>query len=257
MIIDIRREAARYYDLNGGPDDLRFYRDRITSQETKVFELGCGTGRLLIPLAESCAFVHGVDLSDAMIAICMEKLERAKLPSSKVKVELGDITQLRLDQRFELVTAPFRVLQNLETDAEVDAFFETIRSHLAPGGTALITAFRPNRSKEELKRLWPDEQEYLCWEKQIDGDLITCHETKPRINEERMVLYPKLIFRQRRGSELLDEATLKLTMRCYYADEFEQLVRDRGFEIVNRWGGYAGEAYGEGPELILEFREMS
>ncbi|MCP5023541.1 MAG: hypothetical protein GY930_17450 [bacterium] len=72
-----------------------------------------------------------------------------------------------------------------------------------------------------------------------------------------MVLYPKLIFRQRRGSELLDEATLKLTMRCYYADEFEQLVRDRGFEIVNRWGGYAGEAYGEGPEPILEFREMS
>ncbi|MCP5023540.1 MAG: class I SAM-dependent methyltransferase [bacterium] len=94
MTIDIRREAARYYDLNGGPDDLIFYRDRITSLETKVFELGCGTGRLSIPLAESCAFVHGVDLSDAMISICMEKLEHAKLLSSKVKVELGDITQL-------------------------------------------------------------------------------------------------------------------------------------------------------------------
>ena len=46
-------------------------------------------------------------------------------------------------------------------------------------------------------------------------------------------------------------------MRCYYPDEFEQLITGHGFEIVHRWGGYAGEIYGEGPELVIEFRESS
>ena len=46
-------------------------------------------------------------------------------------------------------------------------------------------------------------------------------------------------------------------MRCYYPDEFEQLINGHGFEIVQRWGGYAGEIYGEGPELVIEFREGS
>ena len=42
-------------------------------------------------------------------------------------------------------------------------------------------------------------------------------------------------------------------MRCYYPDEFEALIVDHGFEIVGRWGGYQGEPYGEGPELVLQF----
>ena len=46
-------------------------------------------------------------------------------------------------------------------------------------------------------------------------------------------------------------------MRCYYPDEFEDLVRSQGFEVLDRWGGYAGEAYGQGGELILAFGDSS
>jgi hypothetical protein len=42
-------------------------------------------------------------------------------------------------------------------------------------------------------------------------------------------------------------------MRCYYPEQLLSLIADQGFLIVNRWGGYAGEPYGEGPELIVEF----
>ena len=75
MPIDIRTEAVRYYDLNPTMfDDIPFYRDRISSREMSVLELGCGTGRVLVPLVQDCAFIHGVDVSEAMAVICRKKL---------------------------------------------------------------------------------------------------------------------------------------------------------------------------------------
>ena len=73
------------------------------------------------------------------------------------------------------------------------------------------------------------------------------------MNAERFILYPEIIYRYYEGEELHDETVLKIAMRCYYPEQFEQRILDHGFQIINRWGGYQGEAYGEGPELILQF----
>jgi hypothetical protein len=56
---------------------------------------------------------------------------------------------------------------------------------------------------------------------------------------------------------LAEESLLRLVMRCYYPETFEQLIVDHGFAILNRWGGYEGEIYGQGPELVIQFREGS
>ena len=69
-----------------------------------------------------------------------------------------------------------------------------------------------------------------------------------------MVLYPELDYRSYRGNDLTEEVVLKIVMRCYYPEEFTQTILKHGFEVVNRWGGYSGERYGEGPELVVEFR---
>ena len=73
---------------------------------------------------------------------------------------------------------------------------------------------------------------------------------------EHLVLYPELIYRMFIAGQLAEEAVLKLVMRCYYPDTFERLIQDHGFVILNRWGGYAGEAYGQGPELVIQFCEQ-
>jgi hypothetical protein len=52
----------------------------------------------------------------------------------------------------------------------------------------------------------------------------------------------------------INEALLKIAMRCYYPDQFEKLIADHGFQIMCRWGGYQGEAYGQGPELVIQFK---
>jgi len=62
-----------------------------------------------------------------MIFICHEKLVKAGVPQTKARIIEGDITDFKLDRTFDLIIAPFRVLQNLETDQEVDGLFQCIR----------------------------------------------------------------------------------------------------------------------------------
>ncbi len=93
MLTDPRAEAARYYDLNPhAPNDIPFYEARVTSPAAHILELGCGTGRVLVPLARSCGYIHGIDASEAMLDLCRSKLLAAGIPPNKAKVEVRDIT---------------------------------------------------------------------------------------------------------------------------------------------------------------------
>ncbi len=258
MPIDIRSDAARYYDLNPEMlDDIGFYRDRIPSPEASILELGCGTGRVLLPLLRNCGYIHGVDASEAMISICMEKLSRASISSSRATVQTGDITDIDLGRPFDLIIAPYRVFQNLETDSECEALFKTVRKHLAPAGKCVLNVFKPNSDPEALRREWVQEEEYPCWEVPIEDGRITCHGRNARMDPERMVLYPEIIYRTYFREHLTEEVVLKVLMRCYYPEEFTATILNHGFDILKCWGGYLGEPYGEGPELVVEFRNPS
>jgi SAM-dependent methyltransferase len=254
MSTDTRAQAAKYYDLSpDSPADVPFYRSLIPSPEARVLELGCGTGRVLVSLAGGCGYIHGLDLSEAMIAICRKKLEAAGLAATKAQVAVKDITHFALNQTFDLIIAPYRVLQNLETDAAVSGLFRCLRQHLTPGGSCILNVFRPNGDPDTLRREWCSEQEKLCWEVTVEGGRVTCHDRRPRMDPDKLVLYPELIYRRYHGKALVDEAVLQIAMRCYYPDEFVQLIVKHGFRVLQQWGGYAGERYGQGSELVVQF----
>jgi SAM-dependent methyltransferase len=254
MSTDTRAQAAQYYDLNPDiPADVSFYQERIPSHEARVLELGCGTGRVLVPLAARCGYIHGLDLSEAMVAVCRRKLQAAGVMPTKAQVEVQDITNFALHQRFDLIIAPYRVLQNLETDAAVTGLFRGIRQHLTPGGSCILNVFRPHSDPETLRRDWCTEQETLEWEVAIEGGRVTCHDRRPRMDPEKLILYPELIYRRYHGEAMVDEAVLKIAMRCYYSEEFVQLIINQGFRVLQQWGGYKGESYGQGSELVVQF----
>jgi SAM-dependent methyltransferase len=207
----------------------------------------------LLPLAEKCGYIHGLDLSEAMVAVCRRKLAAAGIAPTKAQVEVQDITNFALNQTFDLIIAPYRVLQNLETDAAVTGLFRCIRQHLTPGGSCILNVFRPYADPETLRREWCTEQETLEWEVAVEGERVTCHDRRPRMDPEKMILYPELIYRRYRGEALIDEAVLKIAMRCYYPEGFVQLILTQGFRVLQQWGGYCGEPYGQGSELVVQF----
>lgn len=256
MKIDIRTEAAKYYDSNPSfLNDIPFYQKLMPSPNSSVLELGCGTGRVTLALVPYCQFIQGVDISPAMISLCREKLGKAGIPQTKAQIIECDIAEFDLDQTFDLIIAPFRVFQNLETDQEVEGLFRCIRKHLAPNGTCVLNVFRPFREPKELQKLWATMEENLDWEVHLEGGRLACYSRRAFMDVEKLILYPELIYRKYEGDTLVEESLLKIVMRCYYPDTFEKLIVEHGYTILNRWGGYEGEVYGQGPELVIQFSD--
>ena len=255
---DIRRNIARYYDIGATrTNDIDFYVSHILPDDPTVLEIGCGTGRVLIPLSRHCDLIVGVDNSDSMLDLCVEKLDRDQTSKNNAELFCGDITCLALEKKFGLIIAPFRVFQNIDTDEKVDAFFRTIHRHLSPNGSCILNVFRPNAPARDLLETWKNHDESFAWEKPCGNGLLRHYYRRKKIKREPLVLYPELIYRYYENEKLIDEASAIVPMRVYYAGEFRELVQNQGFDIVGTWGGYSGEKYGEGPELLVKFKEGS
>jgi hypothetical protein len=116
-----------------------------------------------------------------------------------------------------------------------------------------LNVFHPQGGFAGVQQAWATATEICRWEVTIDGVRLRCEERWLRLDPERHILYPELIYRRYIGGAWVEDAVLQIPRRCYAPDQFAQVILDHGFRIVQRWGGYAGERYGEGPELVVQF----
>lgn len=132
-------EYAPFYDWENartvGRRDVRFWQDLARRIGGRVLELGCGTGRLSLPVGRTGVRFVGVDRSAAMIARARRRIRRARL-SDRVSLVRGDIRALpfRPPARFDLVMAAYGVLQSLVREADLSATLASVADVIAPGG---------------------------------------------------------------------------------------------------------------------------
>lgn len=110
-----------------------------------ALEFGIGTGRVALPLSERGVAVHGIDISEPMVARL-----KAKPGSGAIGVTIGDFATARVDGRFRLVYLVFNAITNLTTQDEQVDCFANAAAHLEPGGYLVVEAFVP-----QLRRLPP------------------------------------------------------------------------------------------------------
>ena len=109
-----------------------------------VLELGIGTGRIAVPLSQRGVRVHGIDLSEEMVA-------RLRAKTDDIAVTIGDFATTRVEGTFTLAYLVYNTIQNLTTqDAQV-ACFENVAAHLEPGGCFVIEVGLPDLKGEELR----------------------------------------------------------------------------------------------------------
>jgi SAM-dependent methyltransferase len=112
-----------------------------------ALELGIGTGRIALPLSARGVRVHGIDLSEAMVA----KL-RAKPGAGRIDVTIGDFATTRVDSTFAVAYLVVNTIMNLTTQEEQVACFRNVAAHLGSGGSFVIEVLVPR-----LQRLPPGE----------------------------------------------------------------------------------------------------
>jgi SAM-dependent methyltransferase len=113
------------------------------ARDGAALELGVGTGRIALPLAERGVRVHGIDLSGEMLA----RLQ-AKPGSERVELTQGDFATTRVEGAFSLAYIVFNTIENLTTQDEQVACFENAAAHLEPGGSFVVEVGVP-----DLRRL--------------------------------------------------------------------------------------------------------
>jgi SAM-dependent methyltransferase len=116
--------------------------------EGAALELGIGTGRIALPLAKRGVGVHGIDLSEAMVARL-----RAKPGAEAIGVTIGDFAATRVEGTFSVAYLVFNTIGNLTTQDEQVACFQNVAAHLEPGGCFVVEVGVP-----ELRRLPPGER---------------------------------------------------------------------------------------------------
>jgi SAM-dependent methyltransferase len=104
-----------------------------------ALELGVGTGRVAVPLAQRGVPVHGIDLSEAMVARL-----RAKPGAEGVGVTIGDFAHAKVDGRFTLAYLVCNTIMNLTTQEAQVACFQNVSAHLEPGGSFVIEVVLPD-----------------------------------------------------------------------------------------------------------------
>ena len=195
-----------------------------------ALELAIGTGRIAVPLSQRGVRVHGIDLSEAMVARLREK------PGAEaIAVTVGDIATTRVDGSFSLVYLVFNTVGNLTTqDAQV-ACFQNAASHLEPGGCFVIELGVP-----ELRRLPPGER-FVIFDKS-DGH-VGLDEYEPA--EQGLVSHHY----SRREDGRFDYASLPF--RYAWPAELDLMARLAGMRLRERWADWDRSPFtGESPKHV-------
>ncbi len=236
------REASIYdLEYQWKKDDVEYWvglAREYAGGEGTVLELGCGTGRILIPMAEAGVRVVGVDQSPWMIAKAKEKYDRL---SGEVQERIGllegDMRNLHLEQKFKLIYIPFNTFLVLKTVEDQLAAFKTAREHLAPGGVFALDIFVP-----DVKRISSDERPPK-WGMEVDQTLGEAgirlqRDIVRKVDPIRQQMLITWRMKEYRDNVLEREWVSDLEMTYVFPRELENLVARAGYEFVHYWGSY-------------------
>jgi SAM-dependent methyltransferase len=241
--IDSYSVSAKYYDAAyaamGVIDDVRFYLELAKSHGGPVLEIGCGTGRVLVPIACSGIEIHGVDNSAPMLTVLKDKLAReSSCVREKVTIHSGDMRDFRLGRKFPLVTIPFRPMQQLYTVEDQLAALNSAAAHLADGGTLAFDVFFPRFDRVPLGV--GEERLEAEWVSPTDAEVLfrrfVRKEADDKVNQNYTVTF---IFRSFRKGGLRLEETDTLKMSFYTYPHLRTLFLLAGLEIVEEYGSFA------------------
>jgi len=187
----------------------------------RALELGIGTGRVALPLAQRGVQVHGIDLSEAMVARL-----RSKPGGEDIVVTIGDFATSSVDREFSLAYLVFNTIMNLTTQAAQLACFRNVSAHLEPGGCFVIEVMVP-----QLRRIPPGETFHVF-----------------QASEDHWGIDEYDVGRQGLISHHFDRVDGRverssMPFRYVWPSELDLMAQLAGMGLRERWGGWKREPF--------------
>ena len=226
--------------------DVAFYVEEAKSASGPVLEIGCGTGRILLPIARAGCAITGIDGSRQMLERLRAKLatERRDVPA-RIHLAQHDMRDFQLGTPFSLIVAPFRVVPHLITIDDQLRFLAAVSHHLAPGGTLVFDVFNPRF--DMLVAHDGTERQDTPETTLPDGRSFTRAYRIARVRWLDQVSESELIYYVD-GKRYVQA----FEMRWYLAAELENLLARAGFRVRHMYGDFSRGPLRDGcPELLV------
>lgn len=233
---------ARLYDAFPFAADIPLYQDLVVAEGGRVLEIACGTGRVLVPLAQAGHRVVGLDASPHMLAITREKLAQSG-PEVRERVRLieGDMRSFDAGGPFDLAIIAVKSFAYLTERADQLRALRAVAAHLRPGGLLALDLLNPSPEwvSEAPGSLRQDlVQEVAAWG-------ITVARTEAVVSNDRatQVRVIRSAYELVAADGTVTKRFVEWPYRYMYRFEAEHLLERSGFQIEAVYGGYAREPF--------------
>ncbi|MDP8267217.1 MAG: class I SAM-dependent methyltransferase [Candidatus Tenebribacter davisii] len=255
--VNTYKTTAKYYDSDNKDllkDDIDFYLKYADELKGNVLEIGCGTGRITIPLARAEHKVWGLDVSQPMLEILVEKLKsESETTVINLNVLSGDMRNFSLNEKFKLIFIPFRTFQSLITDKDQYDCLQCCQNHLEDDGLFIVNVFKLLEGHLDESWVQPEKIDY---ETTKNGITVKRTHIRERVDLKNQVIYPTLIYYVTEDGKT-EKFYEYLAMKYYYVDQLRELMQQNGFEVINEFGYYNKCSMEDGGEIIFVCRKKS
>jgi len=252
---DAITSIAEFYDATlvyQERKDVEFYVAEARASGSPVLELGCGTGRVLLPTARAGLEITGLDASANMLARCRAKLDaEPEAVRARAVLVRGDLAGFDLGRQFALITVPFRPFQHLLTVEQQLGCLRSARRHLAPRGRLIFDVFHVDPSSV-YDKAWMEEKEDAPATRLADGRIvrrtvrIAGFHRAAQINDVEFCWYVTHTNGRR------EEIRWRTALRYSYRFELEHLLARAGLNVMALYGDINRAPYGdESPDMIF------
>jgi SAM-dependent methyltransferase len=249
-------QLATLYDVFGFDDDLPLYLDLARAQGTRVLEVACGSGRVLVPLARAGFDIVGVDISPHMLALTRAKLDAEPAAPLAARLVQADMRDFRLETTgFDLAIAAVKSLAYLTERDDQLRCLKTIATHLRPGGVLAIDFLHPRPDwvsaasgsmRDDLLQHVPERGYTLSRvESVVSNDL--ARQVRVIRSAYEMV--------DDRGT-VIGKRFVEWPYRWTYRFEAEHLLERAGFAIEGVYGGYRREPFTSDSDAMVFIARM-
>lgn len=242
---------ATYYDLlhEEMVEDLPMWEALAASADGPILEVGCGTGRVLLHLAQAGYSLTGLDLSLTALDLARKKLEAAGL-AGQVKTTQADMGHFELpERRFALALLPLNTFMHCHTAAEQQATLRAIHHHLRPGGQLVVDLFYPDPV------MLAEVDGRLYFEAEISDEL-TGHTVqwywRHEIDLAGQMRHLTYILDMIDPDGTVRRVSLPFSLRYVYRFEMELLLEAAGFTLETIYGSYEMDPFdSHSPRMIF------
>ena len=240
---------AELYDLFRGSDDfdeIGYYVDLALNREGNCLDVGCGTGRVLIPIAQEGVEITGLDNSTAMLNECRKRLSNEGIKADLVE---QDMTNFNCGRNFDLIIIPGGSFQLLDERDDAFAALRNLRENLEPEGLFAMSLFMPfyEISHESLDGVWRLEKD-----ERIEGSdrRALCHSCIDLDRCENL-MEVRHRFEVINAKGIAESSEIKFSrLRWYGKYEIQLLLERAGFSSVTVSGDFEDDVFRDGHAVM-------